>query len=96
MIEERNAEDSDRAAFHIIDNWRYIAQLDIPEDVYDLGYEAVLSPSAPTLKSKHTLAADDKFDLDIYFILVRFLINEENKKLSNLKIWILTPNKDSL
>jgi hypothetical protein len=29
--------------------------------------------------------------LDIYFILVRFLINEDNKKLSNLKIWLLKP-----
>jgi DNA polymerase-3 subunit epsilon len=96
MIEERNTEDSDRVAFHIIDNWRYIAQLDIAEDIYDLGYDAVLSSSKPTLKSKNILTVDDKFDLDIYFILVRFLINEENKKLSNLKIWILTPNKDSL
>ena len=91
MIEERNTEDSDRVAFHIIDNWRYIAQLDIAEDIYDLGYEAVSSSSEPEVKSNHILAADDMFDLDIYFILVRFLINEENKKLSNLKIWKLNP-----
>lgn len=91
MIEERNTEDSDRVSFHIIDNWRYIAQLDIAEDIYDLGYEAVSSSAAAKVKSNHILAADDKFDLDIYFILVRFLINEENKKLSNLKIWKLNP-----
>ena len=91
MIEERNTEDSDRVSFHIIDNWRYIAQLDIAEDIYDLGYESVSSSSEPEVKSNHILAADDMFDLDIYFILVRFLINEENKKLSNLKIWKLNP-----
>ena len=91
MIEERNAEDSDRSAFHIIDNWRYIAKLDIPEDIYDLGYEITNPNQSQQPQSKTILAADDKFDLDIYFILVRFLINEENKKLSNLKIWLLNP-----
>jgi DNA polymerase-3 subunit epsilon len=91
MIEERNAEDSDRSAFHIIDNWRYIAKLDIPEDIYDLGYEITNPNQSQPPQSKSILAADDKFDLDIYFILVRFLINEENKKLSNLKIWLLNP-----
>jgi DNA polymerase-3 subunit epsilon len=91
MIEERNTEDSDRVAFHIIDNWRYIAKLDIPEDIYDLGYEIINSNQSQPPQSKTILAADDKFDLDIYFILVRFLINEENKKLSNLKIWLLNP-----
>ncbi len=91
MIEERSSEDQEQVAFHIIDNWRYITQLDIAEDIYDLGYEAISSTSAAILKSNNTLAADDKFDLDIYFILVRFLINEDNKKLSNLKIWPLKP-----
>jgi DNA polymerase-3 subunit epsilon len=78
-------------AFHIIDNWRYIAKLDIPEDIYDLGYEITNSNQSQPPQSKTILAADDKFDLDIYFILVRFLINEQNKKLSNLKIWLLNP-----
>lgn len=91
MIEERSSEDQEQVAFHIIDNWRYITQLDIAEDIYDLGYEAISSTSAAILKSNKTLIADDKFDLDIYFILVRFLINEDNKKLSNLKIWPLKP-----
>ena len=91
MIEERNIEDSDRSAFHIIDNWRYIAKLDIPEDIYDLGYEITNPNQSQSPQSKIILAADEKFDLDIYFILVRFLINEENKKLSNLKIWLLNP-----
>ena len=91
MIEERNIEDSDRSAFHIIDNWRYIAKLDIPEDIYDLGYEITNPNQSQSPQSKIILAADDKFDLDIYFILVRFLINEDNKKLSNLKIWLLKP-----
>jgi len=91
MIEERNTEDSDRVAFHIIDNWRYITQLDIPEDIYDLGYETTSQNLPQSSSTNIPLIADDKFDLDIYFILVRFLINEDNKKLSNLKIWLLKP-----
>jgi DNA polymerase-3 subunit epsilon len=91
MIEERNTEDSDRVAFHIIDNWRYITQLDIAEDIYDLGYETTSQNLPQSSSTNIPLIADDKFDLDIYFILVRFLINEDNKKLSNLKIWLLKP-----
>ena len=29
------------------------------------------------------------FDLDIYFILVRFLINDDRMKMNNIKIWPL-------
>ena len=89
MIEEQNTDG--QPAFHIIDHWRYISKLDLPEDIYDLGYriDNQLSSSLPAAQTR--LQADDKFDLDIYFILVRFLMNEENKKLSNLKIWTLKP-----
>jgi DNA polymerase-3 subunit epsilon len=34
--------------------------------------------------------SDDRFDLDIYFILVRFLVDVEKMKMNNLKIWPLT------
>ena len=96
MIEERNTEDSDRVAFHIVDNWRYITQLDIAEDIYDLGYETTSQNLPQSSSTKIPLIADDKFDLDIYFILVRFLINEDNKKLSNLKIWLLKPTPETV
>jgi DNA polymerase-3 subunit epsilon len=35
--------------------------------------------------------SDDRFDLDIYFILVRFLVDAEKMKMHNLKIWPLVP-----
>jgi DNA polymerase-3 subunit epsilon len=91
MIEEQNTDG--QPAFHIIDHWRYITKLDLPEDIYDLGYQIdnQLSSSLPAAQTR--LRADDKFDLDIYFILVRFLMNEENKKLSKLKIWMLKPHQ---
>ena len=89
MIEERNPDG--QSAFHIIDHWRYITKLDIPEDIFDLGYQVCNQHQPISSHAQARLTADDKFDLDIYFILVRFLMNEENKKLSNLKIWMLNP-----
>jgi DNA polymerase-3 subunit epsilon len=89
MIEEQNLDG--QTALHIIDHWRYITKLEIPEDIFDLGYQ-VCNQHQPTSSQPQTrLQADDKFDLDIYFILVRFLMNEDNKKISNLKIWMLDP-----
>ena len=89
MIEEQNLDG--QKAFHIIDHWRYITKLDIPEDIFDLGYQVCNQHQPISSQAQSGLTADDKFDLDIYFILVRFLMNEENKKLSNLKIWMLNP-----
>jgi DNA polymerase-3 subunit epsilon len=87
MIEEHCAEG--HTAFHIIDHWRYIIKLTVPEDLYDLGYQISNSNQDSVNRANINFQADEKFDLDIYFILVRFLINEDNKKVSNLKIWLL-------
>jgi DNA polymerase-3 subunit epsilon len=91
MIEERNLDG--QTAFHIIDHWRYVAKLDIPEDIYDFGYQVAKNDWPQHYQSNTHFQADDKFDLDIYFILVRFLINEDNQRISNLKIWILQPTQ---
>jgi len=93
MIEERSHHDKEQVAYHIIDNWRYITQINLMEDIYDMGYQ--VSPQKPSLQltSARQLKADDKFDLDIYFILVRFLINEDNKNICGLKMWHLSPLK---
>ena len=98
MIEERDMQEPENVAFHVVHNWRYIAKLTLPEDLYDYGYQMAdargtlgydrqslndSQPSAPT-------SDDDRFDLDIYFILVRFLVDAEKMKMHNLKIWPLT------
>ena len=91
MIEEPSPDGN--SAFHVIDHWRYITKLDLPDDIYDLGYQisSDSQPTSPQQRTRHK--SDDKFDLDIYFILVRFLVNQHNKQLSNLKIWQLIPIK---
>ena len=79
-------------------NWRYIAKLTLIEDLYDQGYQLADSRSGnPYNKSLNTEAlsaptlGDDRFDLDIYFILVRFLVDAEKMQMHNLKIWPLLP-----
>ena len=98
MIEERDMQEPENAAFHLVRNWRYLARLTLVEDLYDQGYQLAQSQQALSCHNSvntDTLPApspgDDRFDLDIYFILVRFLVDEEKMKMHNLKIWPLIP-----
>ncbi|MGB5338767.1 MAG: hypothetical protein WBO06_06710, partial [Gammaproteobacteria bacterium] len=40
-------------------------------------------------------ASDDRFDLDIYFILVRFLLHADKLQTSNIKIRALLENDNA-
>ncbi len=103
LIEERDRNDKERVAYHLIDQWQYIAQLDLAEDVYSLGYQPInpqISPqiTAPNFQSKTSTKKNqeskdikcENFDLDTYFILVRFLLNETTLKLNGMVIWPLS------
>ena len=101
LIEERDPQCPDQVAFHIIDRWRYIAKISILEDIYDLGYQLIgeTNPTASlknnefnTIASTHCDNIVDRFDLDIYFILARFMVDQRQMKLNNLKIWPLAEN----
>ena len=104
MIEERDMQEPEHVAFHLVHNWRYLAKLTLIEDLYDHGYQLAQSggnldqprqfdEGLDSSDSQPALGApsDDRFDLDIYFILVRFLVDAEKMKMNNLKIWPLTP-----
>lgn len=104
MIEERDMQEPEHVAFHLVHNWRYLAKLTLIEDLYDHGYQLAQSggnldqprqfdEGLDSSDSQPSLGApsDDRFDLDIYFILVRFLVDAEKMKMNNLKIWPLTP-----
>ena len=66
------------------------------DELYDLGYQLdEQRPIAQLSENESTeRAIDQHFDLDIYFILVRFLVDTEKIALNNLKIWPLTCNSD--
>ena len=93
LVEERDPQSLDRVVFHVVDRWRYMAKLPILEDIYDLGYQLLGENSRPSSlvnKARDSRDdADDRFDLDIYFILVRFMVDKEKMKMNNLKIWPL-------
>jgi len=95
LIEERDMQEPEQVAFHIVHNWRYVAKLTLIEDLYDHGYQLAdtrqrASHNLNHSESQSTSPSDDRFDLDIYFILVRFLVDAEKMKMNNLKIWPLT------
>jgi DNA polymerase-3 subunit epsilon len=90
VVEERSPYDSDRVAWHLIDRWRHLAVLDDLSDLYDHGYkpEQDIAADASGLHSSgNEQQAGSDFDLDIYFILVRFLLNDEMMRVNNLRVW---------
>ena len=101
VLEERNPQDPELVAWHIIDRWRYIAKLSAFEDIYDLGYQLPNANGQPLSQLNASAVSDsvrdgpirddsdDRFDLDIYFILVRFMADSEKMALNNLRIWPL-------
>ena len=97
MIEERDMRAPDLVAFHIVNQWRYIAKLSLAEDMYDYGYQPADASSLTRdadIEDVNTAqqilqgnaASDDRFDLDIYFILVRFLMHAGKLQTCNIKI----------
>ena len=89
LIEERNSANPDLTAFHIIDRWQYIVKLDLAEDIYDHGYYLLEDNNLTTPTDQTPINADKNFDLDAYFILIRFLLNPEKMRLNYIKLWPL-------
>ena len=93
LLEERDPQNHDQVAFHVVDRWRYMAKLSILEDIYDLGYQLLDADNRPPSAVDKVIdpadSPDNHFDLDIYFILVRFLVNQKKMEMNCLKIWPL-------
>ena len=96
LVEERDPQQPDSVAFHLVDQWRYISKIAAVDELYDLGYQLdEQRPIAQLSENESTeRGVDQNFDLDIYFILVRFLVDAEKIALNNLKIWPLTCSSD--
>jgi DNA polymerase-3 subunit epsilon len=97
VVEERNPSDSEMVAWHLIYHWRHLAVLDDVSDLHDHGFapvQSLTSDSDPLQPSSDDQETDSDFDLDIYFILIRFLLNPEVMRVNNIKIWNCTPVTD--
>ncbi len=88
LMEERT-EKGDQQQFHLVDQWIYHGHVDSQETLFDLGYALKNNNhSKETLTSKkhHPPMEYEGFDLDIYFILVRFLLNTEKMHINGIHI----------
>lgn len=98
LLEERSQVGEN--SYHLIKDWIYLGKLGSPNDIYDLGY--VVRPSAsyiinlkqPSEAIKNvsqdiTPFFSNNFDLDTYFILIRFLLNSDLMRLNGLTIYPL-------
>ena len=97
VVEERNPSDSEMVAWHLIYHWRHLAVLDDLSDLHDHGFapvQSLTSDSDQLQPSSDEQESDTDFDLDIYFILIRFLLNPEVMRVNNIKIWNCTPVTD--
>jgi DNA polymerase-3 subunit epsilon len=93
VLEEKNS-DGD-SYFHLIKDWVYLRPLSSPDEIYDLGYQTTdtnTDVSNPIIK-KPDFNESDGFDLDTYFILIRFLLNTELMSLNRLSVHPLCQNK---
>jgi DNA polymerase-3 subunit epsilon len=88
LIEEKNPNGPDLTGLHVIDQWRYITKVHCSADLSELGFRVVNGVLNSTEKKSESFP-DVNFDLDIYFILVRFLINEKKMAMNNIKTWQL-------
>ncbi|MCX7553397.1 exonuclease domain-containing protein [Marinicella sp. S1101] len=86
LVEERQAEDDNLQTFHWVDQWLYQGTIESEEELYDRGF--TINPNPVEISHEQTMAKEitGDFDLDIYFILVRFLLDAEKLSVNNIKI----------
>ena len=72
---------------HLINDWCYLGKIKTSMDLWS--YEPFLNEQAQSVTIQQS---DDLFDLDIYFILIRFLLSDDLCKKAGLKITPLLPN----
>jgi hypothetical protein len=93
LIEERDPQNPELYCYHLVNNWRYVAKLSVADDIYDYGF--TFHTNTTRLQEQAQVAQnegeiDSRFDLDIYFILVRFLANTDRSTMSHMHIHPLT------
>ncbi|MGB1009479.1 MAG: exonuclease domain-containing protein [Thiolinea sp.] len=91
LLEERDKTDEYEATWHLLDQWRYLTTIRDQEELYAHGYQLASGESPGTANNTEPTGTDDKtgtddFDLDVYLIMVRFMLNAELMQLNRLRI----------
>ena len=92
LVEERSQDDTQNPAWHLLDNWRHLAKIQQPDELYDYGYQL----ATPGDKNQETNCNNDtlpgktdgavNFDLDLYLILIRFLLSPKLMQQNHLRV----------
>ena len=86
IVEEFNPV-SKLKAFHLVNDWCYLGKIKTALDLWS--YEPYFNQNDQTVTLQQH---DDFFDLDIYFILVRFLLSDDLCQKAGLKLIPLHPD----
>lgn len=86
LVEEVNPAKQSRA-WHLIQDWQYLGQVQSADELWS--WEPILF----TLEGQNKPLENQWFDLDIYFILIRFLLSDDLCQKTGLRIHVLNPQQ---
>jgi DNA polymerase-3 subunit epsilon len=88
LVEERSADEDRPSQFHLINQWVYLQGIDSEQQLREAGFEVSQQPSTQFPDDREQALEDsiDGFDLDIYFILVRFLLDPDKLRLNHIHV----------
>ena len=86
LLEEKDNESVSH--FHLIKDWVYVSKLKSIDELFDRGYQILkgLTLNEPYFQKNTVYEETECFDLDMYFILIRFLMNPEMMKINRITV----------
>lgn len=99
LIKETSIEDKDFSRYHLVNQWHYHGQVKTEQELEDYGFcyaekkpGTLYKPTSDKVLDasvKNPEISDKFFDLDIYFILVRFLLKPSSKAIQGITVYPL-------
>lgn len=86
LVEEFNAVTEQRA-FHLVNDWCYLGQIQNADELW--AWQPLMENAAGRSAESSSQDSQALFDLDIYFILIRFLLSDEMRKKHQLAVHLL-------
>ena len=96
ILVEEGASDGDTPHFHLINNWSYIAKPTSMLELEELGYNTnerttIAGAGVVSFPEPGPGPEDKPTDIDIYHILVKFLLDPTRMDFNKLRVWPLKP-----
>ena len=95
LVRECDPSDQEHVSFHLIDKWCYLSKITDLQDLFEAGFQPKKTKALRAKRAKISSGGEyrraEAFDLDTYFILSRFICDENKLSIHNLKLFPLTP-----